>query len=182
MSIKLVVGLGNPGKKYERTRHNMGFLVVRALADGWGLTLKSERKMLGETARGRVGNKQIHLLLPTTYMNESGRAVGSYSNYYHIEAHEVLVISDDADLPFGELRFREKGSSGGHNGLKSIEQALGTQAYPRLRIGIGREGEELIGHVLGRFSPAEEKRLEGLIREAKEVVNKAITGEENDEN
>ncbi|MGE3953878.1 MAG: aminoacyl-tRNA hydrolase [Parachlamydiales bacterium] len=160
--IRLIVGLGNPGKEYERTRHNLGFLVTGRLAEEWGIPMKRDRKFLGWIGRGRVGEADLLLLMPSTYMNESGRAVQKVCAYYGIGPAEVVVIADDAALPFGELRLRPGGSSGGHNGLKSIEQALGSQGYVRLRIGVGHRGE-LASHVLGPFNKEEGEALPALL-------------------
>lgn len=162
----LIVGLGNPGEEYARTRHNIGFMVVDRLAERWGVKLKKERKFLGWLGKGKA-----HLLKPATYMNESGLAARKVADYLHLD--EVLVITDDAELPFGQLRLRPKGSSGGHNGLKSIARELGTTEYPRLRVGVGRQGE-LRNHVLGRFSAEEEKELESLIDRAADVVERLM--------
>ncbi len=167
--IRLVVGLGNPGKEYERTRHNLGFLVIERLAEEWGIPLKKERKFLGWMGRGKVGERDLILLMPTTYMNESGRAVQKVCHYYQLAPNEVAVIADDAALPFEELRLRGGGSSGGHNGLKSIEQALGTQNYVRLRMGVGHRGE-LTSHVLGPFNREEGEALPALLQRGAEVV------------
>jgi|SRR5579859_1575113 len=156
-NLYLIVGLGNPGKDYTRTRHNAGFLVVEKLADRWRAGWRSEKKFNAHVARADCGERQVLLCRPQTYMNASGEAVGAMKEFFRILPVRILVVVDDADLPLGQLRLRPGGSSGGHHGLESIEQHLGTRDYPRLRVGIGRrEGaREITGHVLGRFSSTE---------------------------
>jgi len=153
----LIVGLGNPGAKYEGTRHNVGFLTLSRLAEKWGATWSEEKKFKARMSRVMVDGKIIHLCQPQTYMNLSGESVSAVCNYYRIATQQLLVIVDDAELALGQLRMRISGSSGGHNGLSSVEQHLATPNYLRLRIGVGkpRQGAELAGHVLGRLSPAE---------------------------
>ena len=134
--MKLIVGLGNIGKEYEGTRHNIGFMVADELAKRWGITTwKNERSAM--CAEHRIPEK-IFLIKPTTYMNLSGEAVGAFANFYNIDPEDIAVIQDDLDLPCGKLRIRRKGSAGGHNGIKSIQQHLGTGDCPRFKIGIGQ--------------------------------------------
>lgn len=153
----LLVGLGNPGKKYEFTRHNLGFLVLKALAHQQRWTFKEEKRFHGHLAKGRMEGKEVALLLPDTFMNESGRAVQAYAAYYKLQPQDILVISDDIHLAYGSQRLRPEGSAGGHNGLKSIETHLGSRQYPRLRMGIGRGAgaEPLVDYVLDLFSQEE---------------------------
>jgi PTH1 family peptidyl-tRNA hydrolase len=153
----LIIGLGNPGAKYEGTRHNVGFLALDRLAEQWGGTWSEEKKFKARMSRVTVGQGNIHLCQPQTYMNLSGESVGAVCDYFRIEARQVLVIVDDAELAFGQLRMRASGSSGGHNGLVSVEQSLATEDYLRLRIGVGRPPEEagMAGYVLGKLSPEE---------------------------
>ena len=153
----LIVGLGNPGTDYARTRHNMGFLVVERLAERWGASWRMEKKFNARLARAEVEQRRVWLCLPQTYMNASGEAVRAVTTFYEVPAERLLVVVDDADLPLGRLRLRPGGSSGGHHGLESIEQHLGTRGYPRLRVGIGRQegAREITGHVLGRFGSTE---------------------------
>ena len=160
----LIVGLGNPGKVYEDTRHNFGFIVARAFAKKWRWTFKAISSLKGEIASGRVGAVKVILLLPATYMNSSGQAVKRVLDWYSIDLSLLIVLTDDATLDFGVLRFREKGSSGGHKGLKSVELCLGTQSYRRLRFGIGscREGT-LEDYVLAPFSHEEKKLLPKVV-------------------
>jgi peptidyl-tRNA hydrolase, PTH1 family len=156
-NLYLIVGLGNPGADYTRTRHNAGFLVVEKLADRWGANWRSEKKFSALLARAECGERRVLLCRPQTYMNASGEAVAAVKEFYRIAFTRILVVVDDADLPLGQLRLRPSGSSGGHHGLESIEQQLGSREYPRLRVGIGRHegGREITGHVLGRFSLTE---------------------------
>ncbi len=167
----LIVGLGNPGKAYDETRHNIGFRVLRAYAQKKGLAFRQTSGFAAELAQGNFEGKKIVLLLPLTYMNSSGEAVRVCQQYFEIAHENLLVVCDDIALPFGRLRFRAKGSSGGHNGLKSIEQHLGTSEYPRLRVGIGEQiGEALTEHVLGKFTSEEKQNLPQVIENATEAV------------
>lgn len=154
---QLIVGLGNPGGDYSRTRHNAGFLVVGRLAERWRADWNYEKKFNARVARGGSGENRALLCEPQTYMNSSGESVGALATFYRIVPARLLVIVDDADLPLGELRLRPGGGSGGHHGLESIEQHLGTKSFARLRVGIGRAdgAREITNYVLGRFSPAE---------------------------
>jgi PTH1 family peptidyl-tRNA hydrolase len=155
--LHLIVGLGNPGAEYARTRHNAGFLVVSQLAGRWRADWNYEKKFNARVARAERGESRALLCEPQTYMNSSGEAVGALAAFYRIPAERLLVIVDDADLPLGEIRLRPGGGTGGHHGLESIEQHLGTRSFARLRIGIGRAvgAREITNYVLGRFSPAE---------------------------
>lgn len=164
----IFVGLGNPGKKYELTRHNVGNLAVQAAAHKLGLTFKPEKQLNAELAKGKVNNCQYFLVLPTTYMNESGRAVRKILDYYKLSVEDLVIVVDDIAIDFGELRLRKSGSSGGHNGLKDIQAHLGTSDYKRLRIGIGRHGEQktLTEHVLQKFNKDELAALSGILDEA----------------
>jgi len=174
----LIVGLGNPGKKYENTRHNFGFMVVRAFAEKQGWIFKSERNLSGEVASGRIRDGRIILLLPSTYMNLSGQAVRKVLDYYKIDPAHLIVVTDDIALDFGTLRFRDKGSSGGHNGLKDIESHLGTQEYQRLRLGIGdREHGFLEDYVLAPFTAEEQKLLPKVIEEGVDFLDKWLMKE-----
>jgi PTH1 family peptidyl-tRNA hydrolase len=164
----LVVGLGNPGAQYVRTRHNIGFRVVEEFGRRHGVT--SWRSKF----HARVALAQSFdtlLVLPQTYMNDSGESVADAAGFYKVLPQNALVICDDIALPFGVLRMRREGSSGGHNGLRSIEYALATQQYPRLRVGVGRSNPDAIGVVLGAFTSSEEKDLV-------EVIDRAVSGVE----
>ncbi len=168
----LIVGLGNPGSQYAHTRHNIGFDVIDALAQSWQVLLTQQRKFQGEVGEGYRGQQRVRLLKPLTYMNHSGQSIRAVLDWYKLEPTSVLVVYDDMDLPLGKLRLRQSGSAGGHNGMKSAIAHLGTQAFPRLRIGIGsakaiHPEKDTVAHVLGRFTPQEA----GV---AREVINLAV--------
>jgi PTH1 family peptidyl-tRNA hydrolase len=165
----LIVGLGNPGAEYAKTRHNAGFRVVERLAGRWGATWAQEKDFVARLAKAEVGGSRVLLCQPQTYMNASGEAVGPIRRYHRLPLARVLVVVDDADLPLGEIRMRPKGSSGGHHGLESVEAHLGSDAYARLRIGIGRRadgGRQIRDYVLGRVSPAEAGVMEKVLDRA----------------
>lgn len=169
---QLIVGLGNPGSKYEQTRHNIGFEAIDSLARTWHIPLAEHRKFQGVFGEGRsTHGDKIRLLKPLTYMNLSGQAVRAVTDWYKIPPEAVLVVYDDMDLPLGKLRLRQSGSAGGHNGMKSAIAHLGSQNFPRLRIGIGspknqavKTNGEVVSHVLGRFSIAETKVVEDVLQ------------------
>ena len=156
-NLYLIVGLGHPGADYARTRHNAGFLVAGLLVERWRVSWAYEKKFNARLASAQRGSRRVMLCEPQTYMNASGEAVSAVMAFYRIPPAGLLVVVDDADLPLGELRLRPSGSSGGHHGLESIEQHLGTREYARLRVGIGRQSgaREITGYVLGRFSSTE---------------------------
>ena len=156
-NVYLIVGLGNPGADYARTRHNAGFMVVDRLAGRWQASWAYEKKFNARLASGQRHGRRTLLCEPQTYMNSSGETVGAVLSFYRVPVTGLLVVVDDANLPLGELRLRPSGSSGGHHGLESIEQHLGTREYARLRVGIGRQSgaREITGYVLGRFSSTE---------------------------
>ena len=156
-NLYLIVGLGNPGTEYAKTRHNAGFWVVEQLAQRWHLRWTAEKKFKARVARGRHAGRQVLLCEPQTFMNASGEAVAAVRAFYSVPLERLLVVVDDANLPLGHLRLRPSGSSGGHHGLESLEQHLGSREYPRLRVGIGRKpgAREITGHVLSRFDSTE---------------------------
>lgn len=168
MSLHLIVGLGNPGAEYAKTRHNAGFRVVERLAERWRVEWAYEKRFNARMARGQRGETQAVLCEPQTYMNSSGEAVGALAGFYRVPHGRLLVVVDDADLPLGELRLRAGGSSGGHHGLESIERHLGTRDFARLRLGIGRAAgaREITDYVLGRFSVAEAKLADQVLTAA----------------
>lgn len=169
---RLVAGLGNPGREYERTRHNVGFLVLDELARRQRVSLVEQRAWKGRHARTDGGT---HFLQPLTFMNLSGEAVGALARFHKIPAHEVLVVSDDTALPLGKLRLRLGGSDGGHNGLRSIADHLDTTDFPRLRVGVGSAAPgEQISHVLGGFRPDEQEALQSTIQRAADAVETAV--------
>lgn len=167
--MKIVVGLGNPGREYAATRHNLGFLVVDELARRAGAEggRSRFRSLIGE---GRLGGEKLILVKPQTYMNLSGHAVREIVNWYHVPKEEVLVVLDDLDLPFGGLRLRGDGSAGGHNGLASVLEQLGAKGVSRMRIGIGRGPGAARTQVLSRFSPEEERALPDVVTAAADCV------------
>jgi len=168
----LIVGLGNPGAEYARTRHNIGFQVTDRLAVRWRASWAYEKKFNARVARVERGERRVLLCQPQTFMNSSGEAVGAVAKFYDIPLSQVLVSVDDADLPLGEIRLRPSGSSGGHHGLESIEQHLGTRDYARQRVGIGRQNgaRQITGHVLGRFSSTEAALMDNVLIVASDQV------------
>ena len=175
--MKLIVGLGNIGKEYSQTRHNVGFMVADKIAGKFCCTFgKEERHAL--TAEFRLDGEKILILKPTTYMNESGQAVGEYARFYGIAPEDIAVIHDDMDLELGQLRIRKKGSSGGHNGIKSIQNHLGTGVFPRFKIGIGHpkhEQQVVIDHVLHRFQGDDKTAIENAVDKMAEAVEYWLT-------
>jgi peptidyl-tRNA hydrolase, PTH1 family len=169
--VKVIVGLGNPGKKYDRTRHNAGFLVIDSLLAHQGCSL-TDRQNLFRSGRTEISGEEVLLSKPDLFMNESGRAVQSLTTMFELVPASILVVVDDINLPIGKIRFRSRGSSGGHNGLASIIAALGTEDFPRLRLGIGRPGEEteiLSDYVLDAFTKEELKELRPQIERARDA-------------
>ena len=172
MSFCLIVGLGNPGRQYAATRHNVGFQVVDRLAAAEGVVFQSMPRWQAHLAK-LPGSGTI-LLKPQTFMNLSGRAVQQILAYYKWRPQQMLVVHDDAALPLGTLRFREKGSAGGHNGIKSILQHLGCDTFARLKMGIGTsQPGEMVDHVLGKFAPDEQALLENMLAMALDAVQVA---------
>ena len=167
-STFLIVGLGNPGADYAKTRHNAGFLLVEKLAGQWKADWKNDRKFHARLARAELGDKAVLLAEPQTYMNASGESVGALARFYQLPLDRLMVVVDDADLPLGEIRLRPGGGTGGHHGLESVMQHLGSREYARLRIGIGRQDQarQITGHVLGKFSVAENALLEKVLERA----------------
>ncbi len=173
--MKIVVGLGNPGREYAETRHNIGFMVVERLARvagaaGW------KRRFQSELCEVVIDGERVVLAKPQTYMNLSGHAVRQIVHWYRVPVSDLLIIYDDLDLPFGVLRMRARGSAGGHRGLASVIEQLGTQEIPRLRVGIGRGPGEATAHVLSRFSPDEAAQLPLILDRAVEAVRLWLTG------
>lgn len=170
--MKIIIGLGNPGQEYARTRHNVGFMVLDRLKRELD-NPNSKNRFKAEIIEGWRNGEKLTLVAPQTYMNLSGQAVREVKQWHHVENEDLLVVYDDMDLPFGTLRMRASGSAGGHNGLKSISEQLGTRDVPRLRIGIGR-GRSSINHVLSRFSPEETAALPEVIERAAAAVGSWI--------
>ena len=171
--IKLIVGLGNPGDKYTDTRHNTGEWLIERLARRFNVSLNPEIKFFGKTARTLVNGKEVRLLVPTTFMNLSGKAVGALASFYRIKPEEILVIHDELDLPPGTAKLKQGGGHGGHNGLKDIVAQLGNNNnFYRLRIGIGHPGHRdlVAGYVLNKPSPADRDALEKVLDEATDCI------------
>ena len=172
----LIVGLGNPGSRYAQTRHNLGFMAVEAFAASLGLSWRGESRFEGNACAGRIADKRFYLLLPDTYMNLSGRSVRKALDYLKAPVAQLLVVCDDAALPFGSLRLRKGGSSGGHNGLASIIESTGTPHFARLRLGIDRPLEgTLEEHVLTAFSPSERERMPGVLQAGERAIELYLT-------
>ncbi len=163
--MKLIVGLGNIGREYENTRHNIGFMVVEELSRRWGVSFnKTDRHAFYAEY---LAPEKVFLLKPTTYMNLSGVAVGEWANFYHVPVEAIAIIQDDMDLPVGTIRIRKKGSAGGHNGLKSVGEHLGTMDFPRFKIGIGHpehESKAVIGHVLNGFGGEDKETIAKAVK------------------
>jgi peptidyl-tRNA hydrolase, PTH1 family len=170
----LLVGLGNPGREYENTRHNVGFEVLDFFAKHHGFVFRASTRFFSTYAQGKIQDKQVILLKPMTFMNLSGRAIKSCMDYFAISHERLVVVCDDITVALGQMRMRMKGSSGGHNGLKDVQRSLATEEYPRLRIGIGKPPLEqnLSDYVLGRFTEEQHRIIEGLIPLAIQVLDK----------
>ena len=166
-TIKIIVGLGNPGREYAETRHNVGFMVVDRLAARFGAVWKADKARKAELAAG----PGVLLVKPQTYMNASGESVGPLMRYFKFTPGQVFVVYDDISFPVGAMRLRAGGSAGGHNGMKSLIAHLGTEKFPRLRVGIGVPGQKnMIGHVLGKFTPEERPLLDETLAKAEEAA------------
>ncbi len=170
--MKLVVGLGNPGQEYERSRHNIGFMVVEELVRRQGVELKKMFWFPARQAKCRIAGSETRLLEPTTYMNRSGRAVWGAMRKWRVAPGDTVVVYDDVELEFGGIRVRAKGSGGSHNGMKSVLEWLQTKAFPRVRVGIGPKpaDEDMIGFVLGNFPAEESLELEKVVERAADAV------------
>lgn len=170
--LQLLVGLGNPGDQYAGTRHNVGFMALERLAAQGHAAFRHQAKLHGRLAEVGQGDRRLRLLMPQTYMNDSGRSIRAALDWYGIQPGRMLVLVDDMDLPLGRLRLRLSGGAGGHNGLRSTIQHLGSQEFARLRIGIGAPADNpaerkqrTVGHVLGRFAPEERPVLDAVLDE-----------------
>lgn len=174
--MKLIVGLGNPGKQYEKTRHNAGFMAVDETADLLGITL-NQIKFKGMIGEGRSGSEKVILLKPLTYMNLSGESLIQVLQFYKLDLNQLLVIYDDLDTPTGQIRLRMKGSAGGHNGVKSIIQHIGTEEFYRIRVGIGRppQGKKVVDYVLEPFLAVEEGDVHSAVKKSAEAARAWIS-------
>lgn len=172
----IIVGLGNPGREYADTRHNAGYMALDILADRFNIDIKRHnfRSVFGE---GRIGSEKVVLAKPETFMNNSGFAVRDLLNWYKIPDDHLIVVYDDADIPVGTLRMREKGSAGSHNGMKSIVYQLGFDDFPRVRIGIGGALHGMVGHVLGPFSEEEKPEIKQALSDAASAIELIVKGD-----
>ncbi len=169
--MKLIVGLGNPGRSYQDTRHNVGFMIADKIAGDFGISF-SKKKFDTVYGRGLIEDNEILLVKPLAYMNRSGPPVQQLARYYRIQSKDMLVIHDDIDLAYGRLKIKEKGGHGGHNGIRSLIDAFGGGDFLRLRIGVGRSetGSDVTGHVLGKFSAQQIQFLDRIIKNARNAV------------
>ena len=170
-NMYMIAGLGNPTKEYDRTRHNVGFAVIDELADRYGIDV-SERKHRALCGRGVIEGQKVLLAKPQTFMNLSGESLRALTDYYKVLPEELIVIYDDISLPPGQLRIRLKGSAGGHNGIKNIIAHLGTQEFPRIKVGVGEKPPrmDLKDYVLSRFSKGEQELMDAAFREAAQAA------------
>jgi len=171
-NIQLFIGLGNPGEKYSMTRHNIGFMVLEKLANEENCAFSKNKKIQGYLTERQISGKKVRILLPSTFMNDSGKSILAALNWFDLRIDQMIILVDDMDLPLGKIRMRSKGSSGGHNGLKSIINNIGTQDFLRIRIGIGppsQDNEErkskTISHVLGTFNKQEIEIVNAVVIE-----------------
>lgn len=178
-TIKLIVGLGNPGADYADTRHNAGAWLLETLAEQQHQKLRTEKKFSGLAGKALLGDEECYLLLPTTFMNRSGQSVNAMASFYHIPADAILVVHDDLDLPVGTLRIKQGGGDGGHNGLRDISDQLHTKDFWRLRIGIGHPGQRdrVHDYVLERPSRSDHKHIMAAIETALTALPQFVNGE-----
>lgn len=173
----LIVGLGNPGREYENTRHNIGFKVIDNIAKEYNIEI-NRQKFKGMCGEGFINGEKVILLKPTTYMNLSGESIREVVDFYKISNEDVLVIYDDISLDVGRLRIREKGSAGGHNGIKSIIAHLGTDIFPRIKVGVGQPNVDLVNYVLGKFTKEEmevlSESIDASTKAAKEIISSDV--------
>jgi PTH1 family peptidyl-tRNA hydrolase len=173
----MIAGLGNPGRAYARTRHNAGFEVLDALGGRLGAQWRRSWRWPVETAEVEAGGGKVLLVKPRTFMNASGPPVAALARKKGFASEDVMVVYDDVDLPVGQLRMRKKGSAGGHNGLKSVIASLGTEGFPRLRVGVGRPAGsgDMVDHVLSTFTPEERKTMEEAVGRAADALERAVS-------
>ena len=174
--MKMIAGLGNPGKKYENQRHNLGFMVIDSIADSHQIDI-NEKKFKADFGKGSLNGESVILVKPQTFMNLSGEAINQLARYFKIDVEDVIVIADDLNIDFGRIRIRKKGSDGGHNGLKSISQCLGSQEFPRVRVGIGlpKEAYDVSNFVLSQFKAEEKEELDKLVKRSAEATVTIVT-------
>ena len=183
----MIAGLGNPGKEYNNTRHNIGFALIDALAEEYDINVM-DVKLKALTGKGMIGGQKVLLVKPLTFMNLSGESIRPLADYYKVDPEDILIVYDDISLAPGQLRIRAKGSAGGHNGIKSIIAHLGTQEFPRVKVGVGEKPSrmDLADYVLGHFSKEEQATMADAVKEAAdavcEIVNVGIEQAMNDHN
>lgn len=172
----LLVGLGNPGDQYTKTRHNAGFWLLEQIASHAHINWREEKKFFGQTAKTIIGNETVHLLKPQTFMNASGRSVQAIANFYHLEPKKIIVIHDELDLPEGSVKLKYGGGHGGHNGLRDIIAALDSRDFYRIRVGIGRpsQAQEVVNYVLKPPSKAGRASIDAALTDAKTAIEKMI--------
>lgn len=177
---EIIVGIGNPGAEYADTRHNAGVWFVERLASAYGASFKAEKKFFGRVATARISGRDVRILVPDTYMNESGKSVAALLGFFKIPPSAMTVAHDEIDFPSGKIRFKQGGGLAGHNGLRDISKRLaGTQDFNRLRIGVGHPGDRggVTGHVLGKVSRADRDMIDTCLAEALSAIPKAIAGD-----
>ncbi len=178
-TMKMIVGLGNIGTRYDETRHNTGFMVVDQLARDYHLGAFTHLKQEAVAVSGVINGEKVMLVKPTTFMNDSGRAVGPLVDYYDIDLDDLVIVNDDLDMPVGKVRLKTHGDSGGHNGLKSIISALGTKNFNRVKVGIDHpQHGTVVSHVLGKFSKEERPKFDQAVEQAEHALEDWINGED----
>ena len=178
-TMKMIVGLGNIGTRYDETRHNTGFMVVDQLARDYHLGAFTHLKQEAVAVSGIINGEKVMLVKPTTFMNDSGRAVGPLVDYYDIDLDNLVIVNDDLDMPVGKVRLKTHGASGGHNGLKSIISALGTKNFNRVKVGIDHpQHGTVVSHVLGKFSKEERPKFDQAVEQAEHALEDWINGED----
>ena len=178
-TMKMIVGLGNIGTRYDETRHNTGFMVVDQLARDYHLGAFTHLKQEAVAVSGIINGEKVMLVKPTTFMNDSGRAVGPLVDYYDIDLDNLVIVNDDLDMPVGKVRLKTHGASGGHNGLKSIISALGTKNFNRVKVGSDHpQHGTVVSHVLGKFSKEERPKFDQAVEQAEHALEDWINGED----
>ena len=178
-TMKMIVGLGNIGTRYDETRHNTGFMVVDQLARDYHLGAFTHLKQEAVAVSGVINGEKVMLVKPTTFMNDSGRAVGPLVDYYDIDLDDLVIVNDDLDMPVGKVRLKTHGASGGHNGLKSIISALGTKNFNRVKVGIDHpQHGTVVSHVVGKFSKEERPKFDQAVEQAEHALEDWINGED----
>ena len=178
-TMKMIVGLGNIGTRYDETRHNTGFMVVDQLARDYHLGAFTHLKQEAVAVSGVINGEKVMLVKPTTFMNDSGRAVGPLVDYYDIDLDDLVIVNDDLDMPVGKVRLKTHGASGGHNGLKSIISELGTKNFNRVKVGIDHpQHGTVVSHVLGKFSKEERPKFDQAVEQAEHALEDWINGED----